>query len=74
MMSTFLKGYLIKEFREKKQLTQKELAEKLCVSEKTVSKWETNNGLPDIGILEDLSKSLGVSIAELLTGEVRANS
>ena len=74
MMSTFLKGYLIKEFREKKQLTQKELAEKLCVSEKTVSKWETNKGLPDIGILEELSKSLGVSIAELLTGEVRANS
>lgn len=74
MMSTFLKGYLIKEFREKKQLTQKELAEKLCVSEKTVSKWETNKGLSDIGILEDLSKSLGVSIAELLTGEVRANS
>lgn len=74
MMSTFLKGYLIKEFREKKQLTQKELAEKLCVSEKTVSKWETNKGLSDIGILEDLSKSLGVLIAELLTGEVRANS
>lgn len=69
----YVTGNVIKEFREKKQLTQKELAEKLCVSEKTVSKWETNKGLPDIGILEDLSKSLGVSIAELLTGEVRAN-
>lgn len=69
----YVTGNVIKELREKKQLTQKELAQKLSVSEKTVSKWETNKGLPDIGILEDLSKNLGVSIAELLTGEVREN-
>ena len=69
----YVTGKVIKELREKKQLTQKELAEKLSVSEKTISKWETNKGLPDIGILEDLSKSLGVSIAELLTGELKSN-
>ena len=38
----YVTGNVIKEFREKKQLTQKELAEKLSVSEKTISKWETN--------------------------------
>lgn len=69
----YVTGKIVKELREKKQLTQKELAEKLSISEKTISKWETNKGLPDIGILEDLSKSLGVSIAELLTGEIRTN-
>lgn len=69
----YVTGKVIKELREKKQLTQKELAEELSVSEKTISKWETNKGLPDIGILEDLSKSLGVSIAELLTGELKSN-
>lgn len=69
----YVTGKVIRELREKKQLTQKELAEMLSVSEKTISKWETNKGLPDIGILEDLSKSLGVSIAELLTGELKTN-
>lgn len=67
----YVTGKTIRELREKKKLTQKELAEKLMVSDKTVSKWETGRGLPDIGIIEDLAGVLGVSIAELLTGDCR---
>ena len=43
------------------------------MSDKTVSKWETGKGLPDIGIIEELARALGVSIAELLTGDLREN-
>ena len=69
----YVTGKTIKELREKRKLTQKELAEKLQVSDKAVSKWETGRGLPDIGIIDDLAKALGVSIAELLTGDCREN-
>ena len=62
----YVTGNTIKELREKKKYTQQELAERLKISDKAVSKWETNRGLPDIGIIEDLAKVLGVSIAELL--------
>ena len=70
---SYVTGNVIKELREKKNLTQKELANQIMVSDKTISKWETGKGLPDIGIIEDLAKALGVSIAELLTGEYRTN-
>jgi len=40
-------------------MTQRELSEKICVSDKTVSKWETDRGLPDVAILEELAKALG---------------
>ena len=43
------------------------------LSDKTISKWETGKGLPDIGVIDDLSKALGISIGELLTGEYREN-
>ncbi len=69
----YVTGKTIKELREKRKITQKELSEKIGVSDKTVSKWETEKGLPDIGIIEELAKALGVSIAELLTGELREN-
>ena len=69
----YITGNTIKELREKKKLTQKELAEKLLISDKTVSKWETGRGLPDIGIIEDLARALDVSVAELLTGDCRQN-
>ena len=69
----YVTGKTIKELREKRKLTQKELAEKLQVSDNAVSKWETGRGLPDIGIIDDLAKALGVSIAELLTGDCREN-
>ena len=69
----YVTGELIKSLREKKKITQKELADLICVSDKTVSKWETGKGLPDIGILPDLAASLGVSVAELLVGEINEN-
>ena len=69
----YVTGNLIKDLRENKGLTQKELAENLGVSDKAVSKWETNRGLPDISIIEDLAKALGISLAELLTGDLKTN-
>lgn len=70
---SYVTGKAIKELREKRQITQKELADQIGVSDKTISKWETNRGLPDIGIMEELARALGVSIAELLTGDLREN-
>ena len=70
---SYVTGKTIKELREKRKLTQKELSEKISVSDKTVSKWETGKGLPDIAVIEELAKALGVSIAELLTGDLREN-
>ena len=63
----------IKELREKRKFTQKELADKIHVSDKTISKWETEKGLPDVAIIEDLAKALETSITELLTGDFREN-
>jgi len=50
-------------------LTQAELAERIGVSSKTVSKWETAKGLPDISLLQPLSQALGISVIELMNGE-----
>ena len=71
---SYITGKMVKELRESKNMTQKQLAEKLQISDKTVSKWETNRGLPDIGLIDSLAKCLGVSVAELLAGEYRVNS
>lgn len=57
----FIKGNVIKELRIKNNMTQKDLASELGVSDKTISKWETQKGLPDIGMIEDLAKALKVS-------------
>ena len=59
-------GCFIAELRKQKGLTQKELAEKLFVSDKAVSKWECGLSLPDISLLVPLGKILGVTVAELL--------
>ena len=72
-MDQYVTGAVIKELREKKQLTQVELAERLCVSYKTVSKWETAKGYPDVSLLEPLAKVLGVSITELISGNTVSN-
>lgn len=72
-MNAFVTGDTIKELRENKRLTQKQLGELLSISDKTVSKWETGRGLPDITLLEPLAKALGVSVAELLSGEQMQN-
>lgn len=72
-MSQYVTGAVIKALREKCHYTQAELAEKLNISDKTVSKWETAKGYPDISLLEPLSKVFGVSIAELLSGNAVNN-
>lgn len=72
-MNHYLTGTTIKELREKKKLTQAMLAEKIGVSDKTISKWETMRGLPDISLIEPLASGLGVSVAELLAGEYITN-
>lgn len=69
----YISGAMLKELREQKKLTQRELAEQLNVSDKTISKWETGRGLPDVGILPELAASLSVSIPELLAGEAVTN-
>ena len=72
-MNTYITGTTIKNLRESKGLTQLQLADKIGVSSKTVSKWETAKGLPDISLVEPLSQALGVSIMELMSGETIIN-
>ena len=62
-------GKFIQECRKEKKLTQNELAEKLNITNKAVSKWETGRGMPDSSILLELSKILDVTVNELLSGE-----
>ena len=59
-------GAFVAELRKEKGLTQKELAEKINISDKAVSKWETGNSIPDISLLVPLAEILGVSVTELL--------
>ena len=59
-------GLFVAQLRKEKGMTQKELAEKLYLSDKAVSKWERGAGMPDISLLVPLSELLGVSVAELL--------
>ncbi len=72
-MNQYVTGAVIKRLREGKGLTQAQLAEKIDVSSKTVSKWETAKGLPDISLIEPLSLVLGVSVMELLSGDAVVN-
>lgn len=74
MMNCYITGETVKRLREGRRLTQAELAEKLNVSDKAVSKWETGRGLPDISLLEPLAKTLGISVPELLSGEPVVNA
>lgn len=68
-MNTYVTGNTIKQLREARKLTQSELAERIGVSSKTISKWETAKGLPDISLLRPLSQALGISVIELMNGE-----
>lgn len=72
-MNQYVTGAMIRGLREKQKLTQAELAEKLFVSDKTVSKWESGKGYPDITLLEPIAKVFGVSVAELLSGRAVSN-
>ena len=62
-------GQFIKAIRKEKKLTQREVAERLNISEKTVSKWETGGGLPEVSLMLPLCEVLGISVNELLSGE-----
>lgn len=72
-MNKYVTGAVIRRLREKKKITQNELADKLCVSSKAVSKWETGAGFPDISLLQPLAKALDISVIELLSGEDISN-
>ena len=72
-MNTYITGATIKNLREAKGITQQQIADKIGVSSKAVSKWETAKGLPDITLIEPLAKSLGVSVMELMSGEAITN-
>ena len=72
-MDTYITGQTIKNLREKKGLTQAELADQLGVSSKAVSKWETAKGLPDITLIETIANALSVSVMELMTGNAVVN-
>ena len=73
-MAGYLTADTIKTLREGRKLTQRALAEAVGVTDKAVSKWESGRGLPDISLVEPLAAALGVSVAELLTGDVRQNA
>ena len=68
-MNTYVTSATIKMLREKRNLTQAELADRIGVSSKTVSKWETAKGLPDISLLQPLAQALNISVIELMNGE-----
>lgn len=72
-MNTYITGGIIRRLRENKNMTQTELAEKIGVSSKAVSKWETSKGLPDISLIEPLCTALGVSVMELMSGDTVVN-
>lgn len=72
-MNTYVTGATIKQLRENRNLTQGSLAEKIGVSSKAISKWETAKGLPDISLLQPLAEALGISVIELMNGEQITN-
>ena len=73
-MDRYVTGTVIRRLREEKKMTQEELAERIHVSGKAVSKWETGQGLPDISLLEPLAEALGISVIELFSGESVRNA
>ena len=72
-MNQYVTGAVIKELREKNHMTQAELADRLGVSDKTVSKWETAKGYPDITLLEPIAKEFKISVTELISGNAVSN-
>ena len=72
-MNQYVTGAVIRKLREKNNMTQAELATRLNVSDKTISKWETAKGYPDISLLEPIAKVFGISITELISGNAVSN-
>ena len=73
-MNQYVTGTVIRELREKNKMTQLQLAEKLGVSDKTISKWETAKGYPDITLLEPIAEAFRISVAELISGNTIRNA
>ncbi|MBQ6583205.1 MAG: helix-turn-helix transcriptional regulator [Mogibacterium sp.] len=73
-MNQYVTGTMIRRLRENRNLTQQQLAERINVSDKAVSKWENGRGYPDISLIEPLAEALGVSIIELFSGEDVVNT
>ena len=73
-MNQYVTGTMIKRLRENRKMTQQQLAGKMNVSGKAISKWETGRGYPDISLIEPLSTALGVSVIELFAGENVVNT
>lgn len=73
-MNQYVTGAVIKELREKNKMTQRELAEKLGVSDKSVSKWENSRGFPDITLLEPIANVFRISVTELISGNTIHNA
>ena len=73
MIDNYITGVQIKSLRERKKMTQEELAQKINVTSKAVSKWETGRGFPDISLIENLAGALGISVIELLSGDCITN-
>lgn len=72
-MNHYITGATIRRLREETGMTQSDLAARLCVSDKAISKWETGRGLPDITLIEPLAAALGISVIELLSGDCVTN-
>ncbi len=73
-MDQYVTGNVIRQLREKNRMTQLQLADRLGVSDKTVSKWETAKGYPDITLLEPIADAFRISVAELISGNTIRNA
>ena len=73
-MNQYVTGAMIKRLREERGLTQLQLGEKISVSDKTVSKWETGKGYPDISLIEPIAEAFGISVSEVLSGQQIKNA
>lgn len=68
-MDQIATGRFIAQVRKERKMTQRELADALMISDKTVSKWECGNGLPEVSLMLPLCKELGITVNELLSGK-----
>lgn len=67
-------GAFIAQLRKESNMTQVQLADKLGVTNKAISKWENGKCMPDYGIIKPLCQELGITVSELIDGEVKADS
>lgn len=73
-MNQYVTGRVLKELREKNKMTQHQLAERIGVSDKSISKWENSRGLPDITLLEPIAEVFRISVTELISGNTIYNA